>query len=483
MSAIALANTGSFRDPTGKVYELGLQGDDFVSNRILRGVNDETLDFHKEFLSSPFFSSLVQANKIVKTEILTDEGDASVRQVLSDGWSGVIEHEEIPYISYPYEWSFSMLRQAALLHLEILESSLENGWILKDATPYNIQWLGVKPVFIDTPSFIPWESGSPWVAYRQFCSMFFSPLAIHAYLGIDHRSILRSNLEGIDPVQAVKYFSGLKKLKKGVLSHIVLPSRIEKHILSHERDAAVAMKRKSPKHTKAMVIGLVQSLSRLISGMNLHGEKTDWSDYEETHSYSNDEHVAKKKFIEKAVSGNSHRIVWDLGCNTGDFSRICEDQCDYVIAVDGDHGAIEKLFKSQREIEGRKILPLNLNLSNLSPSQGWASNERIAFDQRKSPDLIICLALIHHIRLTNNIPNHLFLKWLASMKADVVIEFVNREDEMVVKLLTNKSEKYDDYNLPQFLVEVDAYFDIKDRKVLKGGKREIFHLSPKTSIT
>jgi len=479
VSAIALANTGSFRDPTGKVYELEYKSDGVLSKRILRGLDSETLEFHKCLLDSPFFSSLVRSGKVVDTEILSNEDDVNVQQILSDGWSGVIEHEEIPYVSYPYEWSFSMLRQAALLHLEILESSLENGWILKDATPYNVQWYGVNPIFIDTPSFIPWESGSPWVAYRQFCSMFFTPLAIQAYLGIDHRSILRSNLDGIDPVQAVKYFSGFKKLKKGVLSHIVLPSRIEKHILNNERDAAEAVKRKSPKHTKAMVIGLVQSLSRLISGMSLQGEKTDWSDYKETHSYSDNEHGAKKEFIEKSISGKSYQIVWDLGCNAGDFSRICEDECEYVIAVDGDHGAIEKLFKAQELTEGRNILPLNLDLSNLSPNQGWASSERIAFDQRKKPDLIICLALVHHLRLTNNIPNHLFLKWLASMEADVVIEFVNREDEMVVKLLTNKHEKYADYNLPQFLAEVDLYFDIKDREILKGGKREIFLLSPK----
>lgn len=482
MSAIALANTGSFRDPTGKVYELEYQGDGLVSRRILRGVDKETLEDHKSLLALPFFNSLVQSGKVVKTEIVSDEDNSGIKQILGDGWSGVIEHEEIPFVSYPYEWSFSMLREAALLHLEILEISLENGWILKDATPYNIQWQGVNPIFIDTPSFVPWESGSPWLAYRQFCSMFFSPLAIHAYLGIDHRPILRSNLDGIDPVQAVKYFSGLKKLNKGVLSHIVLPSRVEKHILNHERDAAVAVKRNSFKHTKAMVIGLVQSLSRLISGMKLSGEKTDWSDYDETHSYNDEEHCAKKEFLEKAVTDKLHQVVWDLGCNTGDFSRICESGCDYVVAVDGDHGAVEKLFKSQKSISGKKILPLNLNLSNLSPSQGWASSERIAFDQRRNPDLIICLALIHHLRLSNNIPNHLFLEWLYSMKADVVIEFVNRDDEMVEKLLTNKSEKYDDYNLPQFIKELDVYFHIEDRKTLKGGKREIFLLSPKAFI-
>lgn len=480
MSALALANTGSFRDPTGRVYELELSADGLTSRRVLRGVDQVTLDNQEQLLRMPFYQSLVEAEQIVGTKnVSSDVNDPSVEQVLSDGWAGVLEHDEIPYITYPYEWSFSMYREAALLHLEILEKSLESGWILKDATPYNIQWRGTKPVFIDTPSFIPWVEGSPWVAYRQFCSMFFSPLAIRNYLGIDHRSILRSNLNGIDPVQAVKYFTGLKKFKKGVLSHIVFPSRVEMHILNKERDDATAAERKSPKHSKAMVIGLVQSMARLISKMDLQKEKTDWSDYEETHSYSDTEHVVKKEFIEEVVARKAYGLAWDLGCNTGEFSRVCEKKCEYVVAVDGDHGAIEKLYKSQKKADSNTILPLTLNLSNLSPSQGWASSERIAFDQRKSPDLVVCLALIHHLRITENIPNRLFLKWLKSLESDVVIEFVGRDDEMVVKLLTNKDEKYEDYNLQQFVDDVECYFDIETRKTLKGGKREIFFLVPK----
>lgn len=480
MSALAIANAGSFRDPAGKVYELDVDIDGVFSKRILRGVDGVTLGHQKALLGLAFYQSLVASGKVVSTNVASEnKKDPGVDQILSEGWSGVLEHEEMPYISYPYEWSFSMLREAALLQLEILEVSLENGWILKDATPYNIQWYGSKPVFIDTPSFTPWVSGTPWVAYRQFCSLFFSPLAIHAYLGIDHRSILRSNLNGIDPVQSVKYFSGLKKLKKGVLSHIILPSQVEKHILRNERDNAAASKRNSRSHSKAMVLGLVQSMARLIARLTLPEGKTDWSDYEETHSYSDSEHLIKKEFIERAVTEKSYALAWDIGCNTGVFSRICEKHCQYVVSVDGDHGAIEKLFNKQKQQKEGSILPLVLDLSNLSPGQGWASRERIAFDKRKSPDLVICLALIHHLRLSENIPTRLFIDWLRTLNADVVIEFVNRDDEMVAKLLTNKEEQYVDYNLENFLEEVYVKFDIAGRELLKGGKREIFLLTPK----
>jgi len=480
VSSVALKNTGSFRDPSGKIYEVDTTHRENTTRRILRGVDQATLELQKTLFESPFYQSLVESGKIVSTQIIAPDSDCVyAQQVLGDGWAGVLEHRAIPFISYPYEWSFNMLQDAAILQLEILEEALEHDWILKDATPYNIQWLGSKPVFIDTPSFVPWTPGSPWTAYRQFCSMYFTPLAIHAYLGIDHCGLLRSNLNGLDPVDSERYFSGLKKLKKGVLSHIVLPAGVEKRILKNERDNAPAVKRLPASHSRAMVIGLVQSMSRLISNMKLSTVKTDWSDYDATHSYAEHEHQDKKDFIEKAVTGGAYNLAWDIGCNTGTFSKICAQHCNYVVAADGDQLAIDKLYKDQQASSENTILPMVLNLANVSPGQGWAGNERTAFDRRTKPDLVICLALIHHLRLTENIPNALFLEWLRSLQADIIIEFVNREDEMVRKLLTNKEEQYIDYNETQFMKEMQLHFEIKDRSKLKGGKRELFLLRPK----
>ncbi len=302
---------------------------------------------------------------------------------------------------------------------------------------------------------------------------------LRAHLGIDHLPLMRSYIDGIAPTEALKFFPGLRRLKKGVLSHIVLPAKVEGAILKAERDAAQAKRRTAGKQSDAMVIGLVQSLIRLVRKLTIKIDHTDWSQYDKTHSYEDLDFEAKKQFVQKQVSLSKRDHVWDIGCNTGTFSKIASPFCQQVIALDGDHNAVEQLYRREKKTKGSNILPLVMNLSNISPNQGWAGRERQAFDNRKKPDLVLCLALIHHIRMSANIPNALFLKWLRSLDADVVLEFVTRKDEMVIKLLTNKSEQYADYTLEQFISETRQYFNIKDRAPLKDGRREIFYLTPK----
>lgn len=474
MNMHMMANTGSFRDPVNRVYEFGPKD---AANRILRGVDKDALKAFQELSDQNFYQTLVANGDVVATNLLNKD-DPAAASVLAEGWAGVLEHETVPFVSYPYEWTFSMLKDAALLQLRILETALENGWTLKDATPYNVQFVGSKPKFIDIPSFEPWVKGEPWVGYRQFCAMFLTPLLLKSHLGIDHLSIMRSNLDGLSAPEAIKYFRGLSKFKKGVLSHIAFPARVENAIAAKERDDVPIQKRAQPKQSVAMVVGLVQSLSRLVSKLKSDIEHTDWSHYDKTHSYQDADFDAKKAFVEKNAAHKSRDYIWDIGCNTGTFSRICSPHCKHVISLDGDHNAVEQLYLREKNNADSNLLPMVMNLANISPGQGWAGSERLAFDDRKSPDLVLCLALIHHIRLSANIPNALFLKWLRSLNSDVVIEFVNREDEMVVKLLTNKKEQYEDYNLESFVDEAEQLFTIRDRAPLKGGKREIFYLEP-----
>jgi len=470
-------NTGSFRDPVNKVYEVKTKedGDDI---RILRGLSADAFDTYIQLSKTKFFNDFIQRGQVVETKILDDQ--ESVAQVIkSDGWAGVLEHKAVPFVTYPYEWTFNMLKDAALLHLHLIEKSLKNGWTLKDATPFNIQWIGPKPIFIDVPSFEPWTKGEPWVGYRQFCSMFLTPLMMKAHLDIDHLPIMRSYIDGVSPVEANKFFQGRRNLKKGVLSHIVLPARVENSILKNERDDAPAKVREARPQSEAMVIGLVQSLSRLVKKLSISIDHTDWSQYDKTHTYQETDYNAKKAFVLKQASLSKRDQVWDIGCNTGTFSKISSEFCNQVLSIDGDHNAVEQLYLREKENKGSNILPIVMNLSNISPAQGWAGVERLALDGRKKPDLVLCLALIHHVRISANIPNKLFLKWLRSLEAEVVLEFVTRQDEMVIKLLTNKKEQYPDYNISQFIIEAEEYFEIADRASLKEGKREIFFLKPK----
>ena len=471
------ANTGSFRDPVNRVYEVTPKSSN-EKIRILRGLNKDALAIYQKLSGEAFFRKALDACHVVQTELLAAD-DEDARAVMKEGWAGALEHDPIPFVTYPYEWTFSMLKDAALLQLHLIEKSLENGWTLKDATPYNIQWIGSRPVFIDVPSFQPWEEGEPWVGYRQFCSMFLTPLMLRAHLGIDHLPILRSYIDGVPPMEAAKYFTGTKRLKNGVLSHIIFPAKVENSIVKRERDNAPARQRTSHKQSKAMVLGLVQSLTRLVHKLSIKIKHTDWSKYDKTHSYPEVDLDAKKAFVLKHAATNQRQYIWDIGCNTGTFSRISSKCCSQVISVDGDHDVVEQIYLAEKMNAGSNILPLVMNLANVSPGQGWAGSERRAFDQRRKPDLVLCLALIHHVRLSANIPNALFLKWLRSLEAGVILEFVNREDEMVVKLLTNKKEQYEDYNLGQFTAEAERFFTIKAQESLKGGKREIFYLTPR----
>ena len=392
------------------------------------------------------------------------------------GWVAAVEHEPLEFITWPYEWSFSMLKDAALLQLRLLDTAVRNDWILKDATPFNIQWRNARPVFIDTPSFVPWDGGEFWQGYRQFCSTFLIPLMITAHLRIPFQPLLRSRLDGIPPEEAAKYFSGMRKFKRGVLSHIWFPAKAERRMRNSGRADRVA--RSGRRQPKTMLLALLDSLIRLVNRLS-YNPGSDWSQYSETHSYDDTDYEAKKRFVEKHTSESRPQLLWDLGANTGTFSLIAARHSGAVIAVDGDQDAAEILY--QRTLKGgeRNIIPLVMDLANLSPGQGWAGRERAAFDRRGSPDMVLCLALLHHMRVSANVPVSLFIEWLRSLGATAIVEFVGRDDEMFRKLISAKSEDYPDYTEENFQREVDKHFTVRDRLELKEGNREMLLLEPR----
>lgn len=471
------ANGGSFRDPSSRVYTV--RSEKNSSFAVYRGVDSETLENFKKLEDEPFFKQLLDEKRVVKTK-LCGPNDKVAKTIAGDGWAGVLEHEPVSLISYSYEWPFAMLKRAALLHLRILTDALEAQWTVKDSTPFNIQFEGTSPIFIDIPSFVPWEEGEPWTAYRQFCCCFLTPLMMRSYLGVDHLPLSRSYLDGIPPIEAAKFFRGFSRFKRGVASHILLPARVEKRIESRERDSVPAKDRKQQKVSRQFVLALVESVTRLVKSLSVDIKHTDWSEYDKTHTYNDEEFQEKKSFVEEFVRAKKPSCVMDIGCNTGTFSKIAAQYADLVIAADGDHDAIQKLFLHEsKHSTHNNIAPLVINLSNVSPNQGWSGNERSSFDSRVKPNGILVLALVHHIRISANIPMALFLDWLQSFDCDVVIEFVDRHDEMVIKLLQNKAEQYLDYSRDAFERDVKERFKLANSRELKGGKRIIYHIEPK----
>ena len=375
-----------------------------------------------------------------------------------------------------------MLKDAALLHLDVLEQALGNGWTLKDGSAYNLQWRGQRPVFIDVSSFEPYRDGDSWTGYRQFCMMFIIPLLLKAHRDIQLAPLLRSNLEGVDPEEALKFISVRDIFRRGVFAHLYLHARLQARARRAEArtpapDAAPA---KWPvRQTREMTLRMVQSIKRMVAKLERRRGETAWSAYEKTHSYDDVSLAEKKGFVERHVRGKRWRMAYDLGSNTGTFARLCSDHADHVIAVDEDELAVDTLYHRLKTERPDNVTPLVMQLSNVSPDQGWRGRERKSFDDRGKPDLILCLALIHHMVITANIPMQDFLQWIRGFDAAVVLEFVGPEDEMTLRLLKNKRNKHPDYTLARFESIAASMFDIADKASLKEGRRHIYFLQPK----
>ena len=467
------ADGGSFRDPSGRVYRTqNEQGE----RRIVRGLSAHAASTIDRLLDQPFFRELAAEGRVVNTALLSAE-DRAAAAVANEGWTVAVEHEAIGFTTWPYEWPFSMLKDAARLQLDLLTSAVKNGWMLKDATPYNVQWDGSRPVFIDVPSFLPRDHDEYWEGYRQFCSMYLTPLLLTAHLGIPFQPLLRSCLEGIPPEEAAKYFHGLRRFKRGVPSNIWFPAAVDKRM--RRRSGTKGSPASTRTQSRTSLLALLDDLRRLVSGLRFRaGESSHWTSYSETHSYRDDDFDQKIAFVEKHTADRRPNLLWDLGANTGEFSRVAARHSGLVIAVDSDHQAVDLMYRRIRDTGGANITPLVMDLANLSPAQGWAGRERAAFEDRRSPDMVLCLALVHHMRVSANIPLSLFMEWLRSLDATAIVEFVGRDDEMFAELLRHKNENYADYTAENFNAEVRKRFTIEDSIALKGGKRELFLLHP-----
>ena len=451
---------GSYRDRDGAVL--------YRDGRVLRGVGAKALQDWERLAGSRFFRDRMANATIVATERVIDPPPE-----IAAGWAAVLEHQRIPFISYPYEWTFGMLKDAALLHLELMKEALNEGMILKDSSAYNVQWKGATPVFIDIPSFESLLEGQPWIGYRQFCELFLYPLMLQAYKGVEFRSWLRGSIDGIPAEGLRPLMSARDLMRPGVLLHVVAQNALQRRY--SKGGAGLRGSLAQAGFRKELILRNVEGLKKIVTGLGPAGATTEWADYDRTHNYDDHDFAAKRAFVGAAAAHRRWRLVWDLGCNTGTFSRIAGEHADYVVSMDGDWMAIESLYRAQQSRPDRtKILPLVVDLSDPSPSQGWRGLERKSLPERGRPELTLCLALIHHVVIGANIPLADFMAWLAGLGTSLVIEFVGRDDEMVRALLRNKDDQYDDYRSEIFEAELKKHFDIRERLPLKGGKREIY---------
>lgn len=459
--------SGSFRDRRARVYQ--------IDGQIYRYLDEVASKNWRSFQKSALYRDLEKNGDIVATsEAKPDEYPQSI---ISNRWEMALKHEKIEFISYPYEWSFHQLKDAALFHLDILQRALKEGMIIKDSSAYNIQWRGVKPVFIDVASFENLPSGEPWVGYKQFCEMFLNPLMLAAYKKTSFQPWMRGRLNGIETVELSSLMSLRDFLRRGVFFHVYLHAKLQESMKTSD------ISKSSIKKTgfgKKLIHNNAESLKNIIRKLDVSDATSHWVGYTETHSYKEDDYSAKKEFIENVCAKRGGKLVWDLGCNTGDFSLIAAKTGSYVVAMDADENAVSALYERCKKEGVANVLPLNINLVDPSPSQGWRNEERLGLEKRGKPYLVLALALIHHVVITNNVPLPDFVAWLAALGGAVALEFVSKEDEMVKTLLKNKEDIYDDYSEENLEYNLKKYFEVAEKISLKGGLRTLYFAKPKT---
>ena len=460
-NANAQVNAGSFRDRDGRVYQ--------YQGRIFRGLSEAALQSFRQLQEKPFYTKLLESGKVIGSHELTAQ-ENPLPEHLRRQWTGFLEHDPVKVISYPYEWTFSMLRAAASLQLHLVERAVSNGFTLKDATPYNIQFVDRKPVFIDIPSFEPLDEGEPWSGYRQFCEMFLFPLMLQAYKGCNFQPFMRAAIDGVDVQTAAALFGFRDRFRKGVLSHVWLQSKLDRRFGGSSENVRSSLK--SAGFNRELILVNVRKMQKLVKKLEWKAAGSEWGDYTEFHNYSEDDHALKENFIREAISTEIPQTVWDIGCNTGQFSRIAASGCRQVLSMDIDHVAVERLFLNPHT--PANILTLVQNVADPSPNWGWRNRERSDLQTRSQPNLVLCLALIHHVVITANIPLAEFIDWLAGLTDKLVIEYVSRQDDKVQTLLRNKEDKYKDYSRESIESNLKRHFDIRTQQDVNNGNRCLY---------
>lgn len=456
---------GSYRDPLSRVYH----HDDRVF-RVLRG---RGVDDYRAATESPSYAAALDRGDVVGTWE-PDDGPS-----LGETADVVLEHERLDLISYPYEWPHAMLKDAALLTLTLTSELIDDGLILKDATPYNVQFDGSRPRFIDIGSFESLPKGEPWYGYRQFCQLFLYPLWLRSMLDLPFQPWLRGAIDGITPEQMVKLLGRRGLLSRGVWTHGRLHAWSVRRYASTNRPVGDELR--SAGFGPAVIRSQVRNLHALAERSNWSASASTWSDYGDRSHYTDDDLATKKQFVLDALTPGVDRVL-DLGCNDGYFSRLCADAGRRVIAVDGDELVIDRLYRQLSSEGDRRITPLYMDLSDPSPSLGWRSMERASFAARARPDLTLGLALVHHLAITNTAPLDDVVAMFDDFGADAIVEFPLPEDPMVQRLLRNKRDGlFGDYSLERFEKAIGSRFRIERSEQLPSGTRHLFHLRRSTS--
>jgi ribosomal protein L11 methylase PrmA len=432
-----VAEPGSFRDPAGHVF--------FHNGRVLRTVTDRAAADYEFVRASGILKEFAAAGRIIESR----EIDLRLVGSAGEGVRYVLEHPRLPYVSFPYEWPFAVLKAAALLHLDLHLDLLERDVTLSDASAYNVQFQGARPLLIDILSLRPYREGEYWVGHRQFCEQFLNPLLLRALLGVPHNAWYRGSLEGVSAAELTRLLPLRRKLSWNVLSHVVLQAKLDRKA-TLEPEQSIDRIRQG-RLSKTAFCGLLTQLRRWVARLQpADTGPTTWSDYAKTHGYASAEEAAKRRLVAEFVERAKPELVFDLGCNVGDYAVLAlEAGAGDVIGFDFDQRVLETAFARATSQE-LSLLPLFLDAANPSPDQGWQQAERAGFAQRARADALLALAFEHHLAIGRNVPLPQLLPWLTGLAPAGVIEFVPKSDPTVQRMLALREDIFTEYDQETF---------------------------------
>ncbi len=447
-------HNSSFKDPSGFVF--------MQDGMVYRQINHSYSHHYDHLLSSGLYQELVNQNWLIAhTEI-------NSATPIADAYK-IIRPQTVRHISYPYEWSFSQLKAAALLTLKIARKSLAFKMILKDATPFNIQFHNGKPVFIDTLSFECYREGTPWVAYRQFCETFLAPLALMSYRDGSANAALTTHIHGLPMKQTATALPFSSYFNVGLLMHIHLQAWFQGNASQGKPNTKVR------ELSKQRLEAMLSHLEKTVSNLSLQTNKGVWGAYYQTGVLDQEYVVEKSSVIEQFIANRSYSSAIDLGSNSGHFSRLLASKGIHVVAVDSEHSCIDELYQVCKTDTIENILPLLIDLSNPTPAIGWMNTERGSFMERfASRDLVVALALVHHLAIGRNVPFAKIAAFCAQLGEDLIIEFVPKSDPKVQLLLAHREDVFVQYTSKDFHEAFQQYYNLMEEVAIAGTERVLY---------
>jgi len=434
----------SFRDPAGGIYE--------SDGRLVRKISPEYQKEYDLLKSSGLYSRLLFDGLIIPHQDID---------------LGLLAPDRISTISYPYEWCFGMLKDAALTTLKIQRASIEHGMELKDASAYNIQFHKGKMVLIDTLSIMEKELYSPWPAYGQFCRHFLGPLLLMSKVDVRLGQLSRIYLDGapLDLVSKLLPFT----FSPSINTHIRVHSKLIKKVHSNTRGRTYKVSNKSQ-------VLILDSLYGMIDGLDSPSEKSGWIDYNEC-SYSKKAFDSKFNTVQGILQSLTRGTILDLGSNTGNFSRLANRYHFGVVSVDSSHGCVEAAYENK--VKYPDLLPLLMDVTNPCTGVGWEGKERPPLQERVKPNLVLALALIHHLAISGALPLDYLVRYFRSWNCPILIEFIPKSDPQVQKLFPGGLDIFPNYTEEKFAEVFSSEFSIKSRFPIEDSVRVLYYLVPK----